>query len=339
MKFLSRIITIASFLILAAASVVTAQIRSATIHGWEISGIPEADSAGNNVTWDFTTAEVVGKISGGYMASGDTLIMEALPHVRSDYAISGGSVRLIAVEGRRWRCSLDSILLGQNASDSLKGILGIDLSQRLSVEGVACQTLSNGHRAITAPGDTLTDVSVVEMTFRGVMITTDSVRMQAHASKRYWLSAATRCPIAIETSASIEGCISECRAYLFPPGENASVAEGMPSTRIFRAADFGPAPVYGLKHYGETDRGDSRHAPVGLGDGNADITVSDNEIEITVAPEAAPAEVVLCDIAGRVIEAHAGVAVSIPTSALPPGEYLVSVSGVGWRITEKITLR
>lgn len=323
---------------MAAASVVTAQIRSAAIHGWEISGIPEADSAGNNVTWDFTTAEVLGKISGGYISSGDTLIMEALPQVRSDYAVSGGSVRLIAVEGRRWRCTLDSILLGQNASDSLKGILGIDLSQRLSVEGVACQTLSNGHRAIMAPGDTLTDVSIVEMTFRGVMITTDSVRMQAHASKRYWLSAA-RCPIAIETSASIEGCISECRTYLFPPGENASVAEGMPSTRIFRAAGFGPAPVYGLKHYGVADCGDSRHAPVGLGDGNAYITVSDNEIEITVAPEAAPAEVVLCDIAGRVIEAHAGVAVSIPTSALPPGEYLVSVSGVGWRITEKITLR
>lgn len=96
----------------AIAMVSIAESRVRQLHGERIAEVPVADSTGVSRLWDFSSASFAGRMSVGYTTSGDTLLMELLPSVRSDFAIYGDSIWLTALEGRRWKCTLDSILLG-----------------------------------------------------------------------------------------------------------------------------------------------------------------------------------------------------------------------------------
>ena len=339
MKLYSRFFAVAVMVAIAMVSIAESRVRQ--LHGERIAEVPVADSVGDSRLWDFSSASFAGRMSVGYTTSGDTLLMELLPSVRSDFAIYGDSIWLTALEGRRWKCTLDSILLGGNSSDSVTGTLGIDLSQRLAVDGVARQTLSKGHRAVMAPGDTLAGISLFTLAINGRNALTDTLQRPFEVQIRYWLAETESAPIAIERSAYFGFGIREYYACIFPPGQQQQYETDSVGGKIVKAVRSTGAYNGGIQDLiaKKNTESPAKAIPTPAGACNADVRTDGTKIRVVLSPDVATADVVLCDIAGRVIESHAGVADSVSFDGLPPGDYLVSVSGTDWRITEKIHIR
>lgn len=330
-------------IMMAGAIAAAAQKRLLELHGNRITEVPDPDSTGVGLMWDFTTSGSEGVVTATYMESGDSLVMEFLPTVRSDFAVKGDTPILTVAEGNRWRFKTDSLRPLNAERDSIAGILGIDLSRRMSVEGVLSKTITGGHRAIVQQGDTICGISLLVIGITGSAAISDSLCRQFASISRYWLTEGGRYPIAIERGVTSGDEIREYCAAVFPPDQQPEGENDIAADRLFsavRSAGSIRSPLPGeIKNISGRQRSDGLASDVADRAGQAVITASGKTIHVAIAADGGAADVLLCDVAGRVIESHPGVTDGISIDGLPPGEYLVSVSGESWRVTEKKILR
>lgn len=320
-----------------------AQVLSAEcvmrLSGIEVAPL-SADTVVSGMLWDFSGSKVMGSGVLQYISRGDTAVMELLPDLRSDYAISGDFVRLTAVEGRTWLCRADSLTVLPLHDGSLSASLSMHLSRRMSFSGICMQSVSRGHTVILAPGDTISGVSLLTLSASGMLadVAADSLPqsgagLRVEASRRYWFAAGGAYPLATDWHLLVPDGLDCGKAYVFPPHEqphDAAVARAAmsPLSRTV-AGQYSAAPrVYGA------DTGGPRHEatlPV--------VSVDGRNISVMLAAASGAAGVTVYDILGRLVAGRSVVSRHIAFTHLLPGEYLVCIESESIRYSEKILIR
>lgn len=302
-----------------------------------------ADSVGSRVVWDFSRHSILGQCALQYVFQGDSAVMELLPEFRSDYSISGDSICLAAMEGRTWRCLTDTLSMLPHYNGPASGSLSINLSRKFDIKGNAGESVSYGHTVITAPGDTVTDVRLLTLSFSGELTeaTADSL-VRTHASghveaeRRYWIAGGAAYPLATDWRLVLPDGTTDSRIYVFPSAVQASEADlanapKSPAARASADRQIKKQPDYGIEK--------NKHGGPRFEEIRPKINATDNTVIITLGAGSASADILLCDIAGRVIEARRGVELQTIFAGLVPGEYLVSILMGETRTTEKIIIR
>lgn len=311
---------------------VAAEEKVVQIGGVELSAMNVADEA---EIWDFSNRDVMGRMSLQYFSRGDSVVMELLPVVRCDYAAEDDSLRLMVAEGVSWRCQIDSAQQSGSLMQ-VKGTLSCNLSRKFDVRGCLSQKSSPGNTVILEPGDTIRSALLVEQTFEGIaseLCVDDSVSHSLIASRRYWYAEGSQYPIAIELKCHFSSkCVGDY-VYIFPLNEHPANQEQKndQQERAFYNTTFESKTTYGAEN-------NALSGTIPLESDKIIVSADNDCINVALPGEVDSADVILCDIQGRVLEAHKGAMLQTSFSNLRPGEYLISVSGADWRVTKKISI-
>lgn len=337
-----RIVLLIIAAALSTGSRMWASVQISRITGSAIEALAAADSADSIKVWDFSSCQTLGRASLQYIAKGDSVVMELLPELRSDFKVRGDSLWLTALEGRSWRCLTDTVRILPLSSDSTESTLSFHLSRRFMIEGIMEYNVSSGHSVIIHPGDTITGVRLLTLSFSGhVSREEDEFQEKGHvfkkitAERRYWIYNGSVWPIATDCRLHVCGVIYINKAYLFPPEEH-------PQQSVSANAIASPL-VHGTVMPGNRSADLTDHASfsddISTEELNPVISVDGYSVTVALASGMGQSDILLCDIAGRVLESHKRVELGTSFHGLRPGEYLISVSCGRTRVTEKISIR
>ena len=310
-------------------------VESVSVVAHQPVDIPGFELSSQNVTdehevWDFSDRETINKMSLQYFGHGDSVVMEMLPMVRCDYAIDGDSLRLMAAEGVSWRCQIDSLQQSGNLM-KLNGTLSSNLSRKFDVTGWLLQKSSSDNTVVLEPGDTIRNVLLVEQSFEGKAIElclNDSAVHTLTAQRKDWFAENSQYPIAIELKCYFSGNLAGDYAYIFPLNKQEQKKDQQ--DRILQNRLFESNPT-------QSDKNNAQSGTIPFESDKLVVSTDNGRIDVGLPSGIDSADVILCDIQGRVLEAHKGVLFQTSFSNLRPGEYLVNISSADWRITKKIS--
>lgn len=311
-------------LILLWASAITRSevtLRGVATEGVDCRGLGSwTDDSKSNAVLDFSAFGIVGDAEVKYIEACDSVIMELLPDCRCDFLIRGDSCRLLHVEGRTWRAD-GAIAIGSSGVCGVSADISRFLSEKYSFEGLVRQTVTAGATAIFACGDTLGGLSVFRIGIDGIARPADG-RPAAPVSvnRTYLFQKQSALPVAIVTE--YDGNIVS--SYVFKPSENAGETlrqqiahtnQALP-LRHLRADNLRPS--VGVDRLQPLTEAHRQGCSIVLSGADLSVGFDDSE-NFTV-------QVVLCDVAGRMIPASSASEAGVWFKGLPPGYYVLGLT-------------
>ena len=335
MKLRNLISTI--LLLLAAVGVCSADARGGVVRigGFELSVSPRDAASESNVR-DFSESDKISQAGLKYFTRGDSVVMELLPVLRSDYLISSDSVWLTTMEGSSWKFNVDSLSMNQSVA-RVRGLASSNLSRKFYLDGVCLRELAQNQTVILEPGDTIRNAKYLEHTIDCSSVEPSIAEAQTQrvkVTRRYWFAENSIYPIAVELDINAPWVENQQYTYIFPLYKHPvrSIMNDEPE-------QISPKSLYNVQNSGFADY-DSRmsYGELPFEFNSIEIDTYDGNVEIHL-PNEEEVDVILCDVAGRVLESQFGVRLQTSFSNLTDGAYLISISGRNWRVTQKITTR
>ena len=262
--------------------------------------------------------------------------MELLPVLRSDYLISSDSVWLTTMEGFSWKFNVDSLSMNQSVN-RVRGLASSNLSRKFNLDGVCLRKLAQNQTVILEPGDTIRNAKYLEHTIDCSSVESSIAEAQTQrvkVTRRYWFAEHSIYPIAVELDINAPWVENQQYTYIFPLYEHP-----VRSTMNDEPEQISPKSLYNVQNSGFADY-DSRvsYGELPFEFNSIEIDTYDGNVEIHL-PNEEEVDIMLCDVAGRVLESQYGVRLQTSFSNLTDGTYLISISGRNWRVTQKITTR
>ena len=324
------------------------------VQGRSVAWDAVADSVSEAVVWDFSDAETTGRARLRYVAVGDSMVMEFLPSVRCDFRIHGDSLFLERLEGRTWRAETGGCPIRPGSVDAGHYHLSRDLAERWIMDGVTASSVADGQTAILQPGDTIRDARLFQITFSGTMHaagddygTIDSTGQAVRVTRRYWFAPESDYPVAVGQEVAC-GAADMAGTYLFPldghPQSDGPARRNAPAMAtigaLARMAEGKAGDLAGggmSRRSATTTTGASKSQ---LWDGKEpEVRVDGQAVAVNAFAETGQVDILLCDVAGRVLDSRRGVTSPVVFGDLRPGEYVVAVECGNRHFAEKISIR
>lgn len=293
----------------------------------EITPIPQ-DHITESDTWDFSFQRILSDDSPTVMTlHGDSLLSESLPDLQHWFGIRGDSLLEFGEETRSYMIYPDTLTqafcfplsAGDAVTDSYRGSGRIYSRYPMAEHGTYITEVGKTGKLILAPGDTIGNVTVTRQSrsvLRGINLAASAIdSLPADSLESYgitfyrWYAPGDPLPLAIMKSVSTAG-VDVVRAFMIDP------------------ADISQRPA---KSGTDTDISPAQLAEILAA---ASVTVTDREVNVAVnLPEDLSLTVCtdVVDLQGnlylhRETECSGEAVITMPTTGLNPGEYLVAIS-------------
>lgn len=321
------------------------------VQGRSVAWDAVADSVTGAVVWDFSDAETIGRGQLRYVASGDSMVMEFLPTVRCDFRIQEDSLLLERIEGRTWKAMTGGMVVRPGMREAVSCRLSRNLSEMSMLEGVAECDAFAGHTVILQPGDTIRDARLFQLTFYGRIHAAgddygkiDSVGMPASAVRRYWFAPESDYPVAVSQEVAC-GAEDMSGTYLFPldghPHGDGQSGRNVPVMAAIGAlARNWVGDLVGGRAFRRAATPTTGASNGQLWDGKEpEVRVDGQAVTVNALAETGRVDILLCDVAGRVLDRRRGVTSAVVFDGLRPGEYVIAVECGDRHFAEKISIR
>ena len=334
MKLRNLISTILLLLATVGISPAVAMDDMVRVWGFELSLSPRDMASESNVR-DFSGSDKISQARLQYFIMRDSVVMELLPVLRSDYLISSDSVWLTTMEGSSWKFNVDSLSMNQSVN-RVRGLASSNLSRKFNLEGLYRRKVAQNQTVILEPGDTVRNAKYIEQIIDCASVEpsiAESQTERANITRRYWFAENSIYPIAVELSIKTPWTYNQQYTYIFPLNEHP-----VSPTKNDEPKNISTKSLYNVQN-SDFAENDTRmlYGELPFKFDSTEIDAYDGNIEIRL-PIEEDVDVMLCDVAGRVIESRNAVRLQTSFCNLTNGVYLVSVSGANWRATYKISI-
>lgn len=300
-----------------------------TVDGSRVSAVLTIDSMMATKVWDFSEGEIFSRAKFFTDNDGDSLLMEFLPVLRTDFRTVGNQTNVKRLEGRDWFFNIDS--MGSVPSSDSQSIHGQYRKYQQTDErfdGLLALSESYGHTAIFSAGDTLRNVLAVELNIKisiyghspDSLVSNPATRTNIFRIVRLYASESDF-PIAVCMESDYNGRLADgSTVYIFPLTEHPSQYQ-LASRPQQKNRPHSP-PSRSAYNGGD----DGNHGSIQSIPQNA-ITVSTDGNTLTVSTDChlLPADIMVYDISGRLLSTQRITSTVTTFTGIPSGEILFTL--------------